>query len=355
MSLGGLQMSIFAAQSVTFRFLIAAAALVVVIAGMRAAQDIIVPFLLAGFIAVISVPYLNWLQQKGMPLLVALLIIIITILGAGFGLAALLGTSLEGFSRDLPSYQERLHGEVSGFVHWLRSRGVAISDQTFLSYLDPGSAMRLASGLLKGLGNTLTNAFLILLTVIFILLEASSFTGKLRAALGKPDHSLDQMYAVLDNIKRYMSIKTLTSALTGIIVAAGLGLIGVDFALLWGFFAFLLNFIPNIGSFIAAVPAVLITLLQLGIGGAVGVAGLYLLVNVVIGSILEPRWMGNELGVSPLIVFLSLVFWGWVFGPVGMFLSVPLTISVQIALASSEDTRWLAILLGPGVKQEPVE
>jgi len=329
--------------------LLSLAAFVVVIAGMRAAQSIIVPFLLAGFIAIVSTPYLNWLQRKGLPRGPALLLVMVGILAVGFGLTALLGTSLDGFSQALPSYQDRLQGEVGRFVHWLTARGVEISDQTFLQYLDPGSAMRLASGLLKGLGNVLTNAFLILLTVIFILLEASSFAGKLRAALGEPDHSLEQSDTVLENIKRYMSIKTLTSALTGVVIAIGLAVLGVDFPILWGFFAFLLNFIPNVGSFIAAVPAVLIALLQLGLGAALGVAGLYLVVNVMVGSILEPRWMGNQLGVSPLVVFLSLVFWGWVFGPVGMFLSVPLTISFQIVLASNPDTRWLAILLGPGV------
>jgi predicted PurR-regulated permease PerM len=333
--------------------LLYAAAFVVVIAGMRAAQGIIVPFLLAGFIAIISAPYLNWLQQRGLPQIAALMVVVLFIVALGFGLTALLGTSLEGFSNALPSYQERLQDEMAGFVHWLKTRGMGVSDRTILNYLDPGSAMRLASGLLKGLGNVLTNAFLILLTVTFILLEASGFANKLRAAMGAPEHTLERSYIVLDNIKKYMTIKTLTSAITGVTVAIGLLVMGVDFALLWGFFAFLLNFIPNVGSFIAAVPAVLIALLQLGVGAALGTAGLYVLVNVLVGSILEPRWMGNQLGVSPLVVFLSLVFWGWVFGPVGMFLSVPLTISVQIMLASSPDTRWIAVLLGPGSGKVP--
>jgi len=330
------------------RFFLGMAAFVVVIAGMKTAQSIIVPFLLAAFISIISAPYLNWLNRKGMPMPLALLVIILVIVAAGVALAALLGTSLDAFSQALPSYQDRLQGKVVELAQWLGEQGIDVSGQTFLSFLNPGSAMALASGLLKGLGNVLTNAFLILLTVIFILMEASSFPVKLRMALGSPDHALTETYTVLNNIKRYMSIKLLTSALTGALVAAGLSIMGVDFPVLWGFFAFLLNFIPNIGSIIAAIPAVLLALLQFGVGGALGVAALYLVTNVAIGSVLEPRWMGNQLGVSPLIVFVSLVFWGWVFGPVGMFLSVPLTISVQIALASRDDTRWIAVLLGPG-------
>lgn len=338
-------------RSAAASILLSAAAFVVVIAGLRAAQSIIVPFLMAGFIAVISAPYLHWLQRRGLPLVVALVLVVLTILAVGFGLTALLGTSLDGFSQALPSYQERLQGQVAGYLHWLNARGVSISDQTILSSLDPGSAMRLVSGLLKGLGNVLTNAFLIVLTVIFILLEASGFATKLRMALGAPEHSLKQTRTVLENIKRYMTIKTFTSAITGVTVGVGLLIMGIDFALLWGFFAFLLNFIPNVGSFIAAVPAILIAMLQFGFGAALGATGLYLVVNIIVGSIIEPRWMGNQLGLSPLVVFVSLVFWGWVFGPVGMFLSVPLTISFQIMLASSSETRWIAVLLGPGSGQ----
>lgn len=339
-------------QPTALRFILGLAAFVVVIAGMKTAQTIIVPFLLAAFISIISAPYLNWLNRKGMPMLLALLVVILVIVAAGVAMAALIGTSLDAFTEALPSYQDRLQGKVVELAQWLAAQGIVVSDQTFLNFLNPGSAMALASGLLKGLGNVLTNAFLILLTVIFILMEASSFPIKLRAALRSPEHSLTDTYTVLDNIKRYMSIKLLTSALTGVLVAVGLSLMGVDFAVLWGFFAFLLNFIPNIGSIIAAIPAVLLALLQFGVGGALGVAALFLVVNVVIGSILEPRWMGNQLGLSPLIVFVSLVFWGWVFGPVGMFLSVPLTISVQIALASRDDTCWIAVLLGPGLPDE---
>jgi len=346
-------MSDNSARSTAAGFMLAMAAVVIVIAGMRAAQSIIVPFLLAGFIAIISAPGLNWLQRRRVPRVLALVLVFVGILGVGVALTALLGTSLDGFTNALPSYQQRLQEQVTGFVHWLTSHGVAVSDRTLLNYLDPGSAMRLVSGLLRGLGNVLTNAFLILLTVVFILLETSTFAAKLRAAIGEPEHSLSGSYAVLDNIKRYMTIKTLTSALTGIVIAAGLLLGGVDFALLWGFFAFLLNFIPNVGSFIAAVPAVLIALLQLGYGAALLTAGLYLVVNITVGSILEPRWMGNQLGVSPLVVFVSLVFWGWVFGPVGMFLSVPLTISLQIVLAANPDTRWIAVLLGSGADANP--
>ncbi len=144
-----------------------------------------------------------------------------------------------------------------------------------------------------------------------------------------------------------MVIKTLVSLATGIAIAIWLGVLGVDYAMLWGLLAFLLNYVPNIGSIIAAIPAVLLALVQLGVGSALLAALGFLVVNAAIGNVIEPRFMGRGLGLSTLVVFLSLVFWGWVLGPVGMLLSVPLTMTVKIALESNEDTRWIAILLGP--------
>ncbi len=152
-----------------------------------------------------------------------------------------------------------------------------------------------------------------------------------------------------------MGIKTWTSLLTGVVITIGLAILGVDLALLWGVLAFLLNFVPNIGSIIAAVPAVLVSLLQYGLGTACVVVVLYVVVNMVVGNVLEPRWMGRGLDLSTLVVFASLVFWGWVLGPVGMVLSVPLTMTVKIALEDHPDTRWMGILLGGGISRNNIK
>jgi AI-2 transport protein TqsA len=144
-----------------------------------------------------------------------------------------------------------------------------------------------------------------------------------------------------------MSMKTIISMVTGIFIALAMSLIGLDYPVLWGVLAFMLNFVPNIGSIIAAVPAVMLALVQLGYAPALIVAAVYIAVNVIIGSIVEPKYMGKGLGLSTLVVFVSLVFWGWVLGPVGMLLSVPLTITVKLALDSEPETQWLGQLLGP--------
>ena len=200
---------------------------------------------------------------------------------------------------------------------------------------------------LSSLRGLLTNTFLILLTVVFILFETAGLPAKLDRILPDTSNSYQYLNQVLDDIKRYMMIKSLTSLLTGVLVAVWLWFLGVDFPLLWGVLALLLNYVPNIGSIIAAVPAVLLTFVQLG-GGHASLAALgFLLANIVMGNVIEPRVMGKGLGLSTLVVFLSLVFWGWVLGLVGMLLAVPLTMTVKIALEGNEETRHIAVLLGP--------
>jgi len=328
-------------------FLFMAAALVVIIAGIRVAQPILVPFLLSLFIAIISGPPLFFLHRKGVPRPLALLIVIVSVLAVGLILAVLVGNSIDDFSRSLPVYQARLQEQKTALLAWIGGLGINVPAGGFQEALDPGAAMKLVARLLTGLAGVLTNAFLILITVTFILLEASGFFAKLRTTVADPDRSFQTIDKFLSTIQRYMKIKTVTSLGTGIAVAAWLAILGVDYPLLWGLLAFMLNYVPNIGSILAAVPAVLLALLQLGGKPALLAALGYLVVNIAIGTVIEPRIMGHDLGLSTLVVFLSLVFWGWVLGPVGMFLSVPLTMTIKIGLDSHEDTRWIAVLLGP--------
>ena len=200
---------------------------------------------------------------------------------------------------------------------------------------------------LRGLSALMSNGFLIFLTVIFILAEASSFPRKLASTLSDPDQQMPYFEAFADNINRYMAIKATTSLITGLLAWAFLSIVGVDHPLLWGLVAFLLNFVPNIGSVLASIPPILLALVQFGPLQAGIVAIGYVAINVGIGAGVEPRFLGRGLGLSTLIVFLSLIFWGWTLGPVGMLLSVPLTMTAKIALESSPQTRWIGTLLGP--------
>lgn len=320
---------------------------VVVLAGMKAAAVILVPFLLSAFIAIISAPAMFWLQRKGVPTALALLLVVVVILGAGTLLAALVGQSVKDFTHNLPLYQEKIKTQYTLFLDWLSGLGINTGSLPLTEVFDPGAAMKLAGAMLNSLGNVLTNGFLILMTVIFMLLEAAGLPHKIKAIMDTPDASLSRMEGFINDVKQYVALKTWVSLGTGVIIAVWLTVLGVDFALLWGVLAFALNFVPNIGSIIAAIPALLLTMVQFGLAKTLAAACGYLVVNIVVGSILEPRLMGRGLGLSTLVVFMSLLFWGWLLGPVGMLLSVPLTITAKIALDSREDTRWLAVLLGP--------
>ncbi|MBW1803418.1 MAG: AI-2E family transporter [Deltaproteobacteria bacterium] len=329
------------------QILMTLAAFVVVIAGMRAASQLLVPFLLAAFIAIISSPPLFWLQRKGLPAWLSLLIVVLVILLIGSLIGWMLGSSFKAFSGDLPAYEITLRQQMEAGVKWLASMGVDTSGIAFTEVLNPGSVMKLAASLFSGLQKMLSYGFLILMTVIFILLEASGLPAKLIAITG-PQRDTNHFDRFINNVKDYMAIKTIVSLITGILATLLLLATGVNYPMLWGLLAFLLNYVPNIGSIIAALPAVLLAFIQFGIGKTLIVAVGYFVINVVMGSVIEPRFMGKTLGLSTLVVFLSLLFWGWVLGPVGMLLSVPLTITAKIALDSKEETRWLSILLGSG-------
>lgn len=331
------------------RFLIVMAAFIVVVAGMKAAEAMLVPFFLSLFIAVICSPPLGWMHKKGVPNGVAIVLVIAAVVIVGVLVGAVVGSSIQSFRQDLPEYQARLVELSGGAREFLTGLGISISAQQWKDSVNPSAALAIAGNTLASLGNVMTNAFMILLTVIFILAEEVGFTEKLRSAAGdEKQKSLEAIARFTHSVNRYMAIKTSLSLLTGVTIIGWLWVQGVDYAVLWGLLAFFLNFVPTLGSILAAIPAVLLALVQLGVGDAVLTAVGFLLVNVVVGNALEPRLMGKGLDLSALVVFLSLVFWGWVLGPVGMLLSVPLTMTVKIALESFEDTQWLGVMLGSG-------
>ena len=330
------------------RFLLLLAAFTVVVAGMRAAEELLVPFLLSLFIAVICSPLLTWLKAHRVPGGIAILLIIGVIVVAGFLVGAVVGASINGFRGDLPEYQARLQELSGGLQQWLAGLGVEIHPEQWRESFNPSAALALAGNTLASFGNVMTNAFMILLTVVFILAEEVGFADKLRQLEGGSEKTLAAIGRFTHSVNQYMAIKTLLSLVTGMLVMVWLMVLGIDYAVLWGLLAFLLNFVPTLGSILAAIPAVLLALVQLGPSSAALTALGFLVVNVGIGNILEPRMMGRGLNLAALVVFLSLVFWGWVLGPVGMLLSVPLTMTVKIALESFEDTRWIGILLGSG-------
>jgi len=326
------------------------AATLIILTWLRYAQDLVVPFLLALFITVIAAAPMGWLKKRGFGPTAAVSTVFLGIVFIELLMAALLGGSFHAFTVKLPEYQEHMRRMADGALAWLSSRGMDITHSAIREVVDPGSVMAFANSLVASIGEGLSHTFLLMFTVFFMLTESWDLPDKLACIESKRSRqTVSRLLEVIESTKQYTSIKALMSLVTGLLVWIGCSLIGLDFAILWGFIAFMLNFIPTIGSIIAAVPAVLLAMVQLGPMAALAVAGLYVAVNMVIGNMIEPRYMGRRVGLSTLVVFLSMVFWGWLLGPVGMLLSVPLTMVAKFAAQANENTRWVAILLGPEI------
>jgi len=321
------------------------ASFVVVIAGIKAASSIVVPFLLSIFIATVSAPAIFWLEKLGLPRIFAFLIVLFFVISVLFGLGYILTTSVDSFLSNTPQYTAKIL-EMIGMLQGVLDRfGMQISQADLETMINPAELLNFAGGFLRAFTNILSKSFIIFLAVSFMLFETSSLRTKM-FLLSKHDHSKANPFELFSQkLNHYLAIKTVISFITGTLVAIGLTIIGVDFALLLGVIAFLMNYIPSIGSVLAAIPAVLVALVGLDLNSVFWVIALYLSVNISMGNIIEPRYMGKGLGLSVVVIFFSLIFWGWVLGPVGMFLAVPISMTIKIAFESNPSTKAIAMLL----------
>jgi AI-2 transport protein TqsA len=327
--------------------LITLASIVIIITGLKFAAPLLSQFLMALFIAVICTPPIRWMESKKVPRGLAILLVLTVVLIFVYSVVALVGDSINSFNSNKEFYIERLNTRFTDLAGWLSAIGAPIDSFDIKSLLEKIDIMALITHVVGGVGVIFGDFFIIFLSVIFLLAETTSFPSKFSRAFSNSKEKMIHVNHVLSKIRHYLAIKAITSLITGGLATALLVMIGVDYPFLWGMLAFLLNFIPSIGSLIAAIPALLLALVQLGFGAFVWTGIGYFVINNVIGNFVEPKLMGKMLGLSTFVTFASLIGWGFIFGPIGMFLSVPLTMTIKIALDTSEKTRWLGIMLGP--------
>lgn len=320
------------------------AGLVVVFVGMHLAAPVLLPVLLAGFLATVTSPLVTALRRAGAPLGLAVLAALLVAIALFAVLALLVGGSLGPFFERLPQYEVQLDRAVAESTASLAAWG--ISEQDLATVLDPGNLLELVGAFFRGFAGLLSNAALVLIVLLFMLFEGGALKRKLAHVVASSEE-LERLTSAAYEIEKYLAVKTATSAATGLLAGAWCWLFGVDFPMLWGLLAFALNYIPTVGSMIAAVPPIAVAWIELGPATALVIALGYLAVNFTIGNFLEPRIMGRALGLSPLIIVISVLFWGWLLGPLGAVLAVPLTMILKILLTNSEDLAWIAILLGP--------
>lgn len=366
-----------------FRALLTGACIVVVIAGLKAAGPLLMPILFSAFLAVLCIPAVNFLKRRGLPDWVSVPAVFVSVLSLFVLISMVVTASIDDFREGLPEYEAKLDARIDTAAAWAKRHGLPLPTPlegsqtppetagepdagaapaevepsqvgpTLLTGLDRTTVLTLVGSTVGAVADLLSNTLFVLLTVVFILFEVAGFPRKLREALRDPSADLGHYKGAIESIQSYLRIKTEVSLVTGICAGILCLVCGVDYALLWGAAAFLLNYVPTVGSLIAAVPPMLLAFVQFGGGRMTAVAIGYVVINTVIGNVLEPRLMGRKLGLSSLVVFLSLVFWGWVWGPIGMLLSVPLTMLVKLLLEHSDDLRWIAVLLGPGGETMP--
>lgn len=317
------------------------AAFVIICAGLSAASSVMVPFLLAIFISVAVLPLMRILVLWRVPRGLAILFLVAIFGSILWLLGGVLSNTISSLLTDLPMYRAKFEGVMNEGLAWLKSRGV----NTNANNLIASNVERIfssATGILKSTSEIVTKSFLVLLLVIFMLFEAPIFASKF-TSFGGSASSVVSNFA--RNLTHYIAIKTASSLATAAILAPALIYFNVPYISLWLLLAFALNYIPTVGSIIAAIPAILMCLLVNEPSSAVYLAIFYVIINIAIGNFIEPRFLGSGLGISTLVVVLSLIFWGFLLGVGGAFLAVPLTMSIKLALSESKQMRYIAVLL----------
>jgi len=322
------------------------AALIIIFAGVIYAKSIITPFLLALFISIICAQPIAWLEKKKLPKWLALIIVILGLIVLFSGFTFMIGGTVSSFSGNLSKYESTLTTISNSFIQYLNEQGLKIPKDEISNLVQPAKILEYTASALNTLFNMMGNTFILFLIILFILMEFGSFSVKANAIRSESVKSISYFSTILKNIRNYLGIKTLLCLSTGILIYLALLIIGVDYPLLWALIGGLMYYIPNIGSIVATIPTVLFALVQLGLGGALWTLGSTVLIHNILGNFIEPRIMGKGLGLSTLVVFLSLLFWGFILGIVGMILSAPFTMTIKIILEQNEKTKWLAILLG---------
>ncbi len=341
------------------RFLLMGASFVIVVAGLREGQTILLPFALALFLAVMSMPVMFWLQLRRVPAPLAIALTML-VMGALFGALIMLGTqAVADLNAQIPGYtaqiREITNSWVDGVSVWTFG-GIELGE-VLSEWFDPGILVDWFATTATLVVGFLGNMFLVLLIMAFILGEAMVFPFKFRAIVGPREGEQRRTTAavagdrrratkIVREVQAYLGIKTLVSLATGLAIGLLARILGLDFPVLLGLIGFVLNYIPTVGSLLAALPALFLSVVQFtSIGHFLMVAGGYGAINMVFGNLIEPNLMGRRLGLSTLVVILSLLFWAWVWGPVGALLAVPVTMIVKIMLENTADLRWMAILL----------
>ena len=322
---------------------------------LKYSADLFVPFLIAIAIAIVLSPLFNYLEKKHVPKIISLIFVSLITIIPVISLAGYIAEEVNSFINNFQEMQQQFNASIDRFSYTLETYGIPVGSEKLHYMIEQTNIKAVIQKLATQAGNQFSNLFIIFFTTAFMLMETDFLYNKLQKITVDKGKKIDEYMDIIEKIKSYFLIKVKTSLFSALWIFAILWFYDIKYALLWSTLVFFLNFIPVIGSILAAIPAILMALLDQGIMTALWVLAWYIIVNTVIGNVLEPRIMGKGLGLSALVIFLSMTFWGWIFGPAGMILSVPLTMSMQFLFSRYEETKWIAFLLSDYEKSSAVQ
>ncbi|MDF1812150.1 MAG: AI-2E family transporter [Verrucomicrobiales bacterium] len=359
--------------------LLSLACVVVIIAGLKLSAEICVPIAMGLFLGVLSLPLLNFLNKRcKLPRPLAVLFTVffvflaLAIMGfvvsgvipefqeRGLEYAEQLKKQASQYSEAIDRQLEKLEslGTMFGIDPDANGRSVPTFRDLFNRYWDSQRVVALIgqTAVVERFTSLASKSFFVLILMIFVLAESERFANKIKDVIRERGPDLRRFQNSSRDIQNYLLLKTTVSLLTGLLAWMTCAIMDVEFPLLWGLVAFVLNFIPVIGSIMAAFPPVALALILQGFWPAVIVLMAYLLINTVIGNFLEPKLLGDSFGISTIVVILSVLVWGFMWGPAGMFLAVPLTMIVKVMLDNTPELRWLSVMISSGREEfEPIK
>jgi predicted PurR-regulated permease PerM len=326
--------------------LVGAAAAVIVIAGMRSANGILGPAFLALVLTIVAHPIRSWLDRY-VPSWVASLVCIVAayLIVVGMAFAVVLATAK--FAMLLPSYQDDFGQQVSDLTSWLGDLGIdqAQIDQ-ITSPVDLTKLGGLLESILGGALDALSNIAFILTLVLFMTMDGGSFPRQLAAVARVRPNLIEALSSFARGTRTYLVVSTIFGLIVAVIDTVALAAMGVPAPLVWGVLAFITNYIPNIGFVIGLIPPAILALLEGGPGLMIAVIAVYSVINVIIQTVIQPKFVGDAVGLSTTLTFVSLVFWAWVLGPVGALLAIPMSLLVKALFIDTDPgNRWVLPLL----------
>jgi AI-2 transport protein TqsA len=326
------------------RVMLVLAATVVVLVGIRLGAPILNPIFFALVLTVLFSPVYSWLKRRGLPSPLALLIMLVLLTVLFVGLIFILGASIARFSERVGFYTTQLNGQLDSLDALIERLG--LSNVNLQDVVKPSGLADALGVVLSGIAGFLSDLFLILMIMLFLLGEGPAMMNRLRASAGADNPQVARLTTVGRSVVRQFGLRAIVNLVTGAGVTVLLFVLGVDFPLLWGILTFFLSFVPYIGLVLAVAPAVVLALAEFGLERALLVIAGVVVINVLAENVLSPMMMGRGLNLSPTVVFLSFIIWAWLLGGPGAFLALPITLFVAVMLDTFPETRWLASIIG---------